>query len=347
MSKLRLASSKEIENWDRLIVDNPNGGDVFQTKAFASIKLRQGWRPQFTIYQLANRSLACLYLTRQLPFLGELWYSPKGPGITSVKDLAMIVTANKQFAATTKPKIFAFKIEPEVPKVIGKTLIKVRDIQPNANTIVVDLKPDQAQILASFRQRARRAIRQAEAAGIVVKPAAPTQKNFQQMYNLYQATGVRSGFYVRDFAYHQDLWQQWVSAGQGQLFFAYDHDHVVAAAFVAFIGKKGLYKDGASDRSVLKNGAAHLLQWQIMCWLKKQGVTNYDLHGTPPADQLENKLHKFYGLGLFKTSFSNHITEFAGTLDQPIDYVAYKAWQKIGERAAQSLEYRLRGRAFY
>ncbi|HSE29078.1 MAG TPA: peptidoglycan bridge formation glycyltransferase FemA/FemB family protein [Candidatus Saccharimonadales bacterium] len=342
---MRFAQVHELEHWDELIIESPNGGDVFQTKAFAQIKQSQGWMPQYVIYDVKN--IACLYLSRKVPLIGELWYSPKGPGATNVTDFEQILKENQEFAQDKK--IFAFKMEPEILQTDGypKDLHKVHNIQPNASTVIIDLSPNEAAILATFRQRARRAIRQAEAAGVTAEPVTPTQENFEQMYKLYKGTGERAGFHVRDFNYHRSLWQKWIDAHQGQLFFAYHNKQVIAGVFIALIGKKGLYKDGASDRDALKSGAAHLLQWRVMQWLKSRGVTKYDLHGTPPADQLENTQHKFYGLGLFKTSFSNSLTEFVGTLDQPINQNAYKAWCKLGERASQSLEYRFKNRTFY
>ncbi|HEU5187105.1 MAG TPA: peptidoglycan bridge formation glycyltransferase FemA/FemB family protein [Candidatus Saccharimonadales bacterium] len=346
---MRFATPHEVDNWDSLIIKNPNGGDVFQTKAFAAIKASQGWTPHFVIYDVSSQHVACLYITRSIPLLGELWYAPKGPGVINRTSLEHIVAANHAFATAQARSIFAFKLEPDVPKNQGypALLHKVHTIQPNANTVVVDLSPSEDDIRATFRQRARRAIRQAQTAGVTVEAAPPSQKNFQHMYELYKTTGERARFHVRDLTYHKTLWQQWIQTGQGQLFFAHHQGGIVAGAFVAFVGVKGLYKDGASDRQALKNGAAHLLQWEIMRWLKSQGIARYDLHGTPPADQLENTQHPFYGLGLFKTSFAPHITEYVGTLDQPIKPAHYKQWRRFGERAAQRFEYRVRGRTFY
>lgn len=344
---MRPATADEIIHWDQLITQNPNGGDVFQGKAFATAKEEQGWRPQYVAYVKGDVRIYCLYLTRKIPLIGELWYAPKGPGVTTREDLDFMLKANKDFAANKN--IFAFKIDPETPRDLGypKELVKVHNVQPNASTVVVDLAPSEEEILASFRQRARRSIRQAQAAGVQIKMVAANEQNCKLMYQLYSGTGARAGFHVRPYNYYQRLWHLWSQADQGQLFFAYNGDKVIAAAFAAYIGKKGLYKDGASDRDALNNGAAHLLQWEIMRWLKNRGITSYDLHGTPPSEELENKNHHFYGLGVFKTSFSNQLTEFVGTLDQVIKPAAYNRWQKIGDRLAQSLEYRLRGRTFY
>lgn len=344
---MRPASPEELARWDSLVAQNPNGGDVFQTKAFASIKASLGWRPQFIVYDLGNNRVATMFLTRKIPLLGELWYAPKGPGITNRSDFEKTINLNRQFAQNKN--IFNFKLEPDVLKTEGfpANLHKVHNIQPNASTVIVNLAPSEDEILAGFRQRARRAIRQAQAAGVVVKAVEPNEQTYRRMYDLYMATGQRAGFHVRDFAYHQNLWQQWIDASQGQLFFAYAGDQPIAGAFVAYLSQKGLYKDGASDRDALKNGAAHLLQWEIMRWLKIHGITQYDLHGTPPAEELENTQHRFYGLGLFKTSFSDQLTEFVGTLDQPIKPASYKKWRQLGERAMQTAQYRLRGRTFY
>lgn len=344
---MRPATPDEIINWDQHVVTNPSGGDLFQGRVFATAKAEQGWTPQYMVYVLGDRRVYCLYLTRKVPLIGNLWYAPKGPGIITRSDLDLVLKANRDFAEGKN--IFSFKLDPEVPRQDGfpDELIKAHNIQPNASTVIVDLTPTEEEILASFRQRARRSIRQAQAAGVKIKAVNGNEQNYKLMYQMYRNTGQRAGFHVRAYPYYQRLWHLWSQADQGQLFFAYNGDKVIAAAFATYIGKKGLYKDGSSDRDALNNGAAHLLQWEIMRWLKKRGIDRYDLHGTPPSEELDNKEHRFYGLGLFKTSFSNQLTEFIGTVNQVINPSAYKRWQKFGRRLAQSLEYRLRGRTFY
>lgn len=344
---MRPATADEIEQWDTLVAGSPNGGDIFQTKAFAQTKELFDWQSRYIMYDIKNKKIPCLYLVRTVPFLGELWYAPKGPGVTTRADLDIVVKANQHFAAD-KP-IFVFKMEPSLLKTTGypKKLQDVHNIQPNAYTVIVDLTPSEDDILAGFRQRARRAIRQAQAANVTVGAQPSNKETYHQLYKLYCSTAQHAGFHVRDQQYFYTLWQAWSTAGQGKIFFATHQGKIIAAAFVAFLGQKALYKDGASDREALKNGAAHLLQWEIMRWLKANDITTYNLHGTPPGDQLENKAHPFYGLGLFKTSFGNTVTEYVGTLDQAIKPAAYKTWRRLGERAAQSLEFRLRGRAFY
>ena len=76
------------------------------------------------------------------------------------------------------------------------------------------------------------------------------------------------------------------------------------------------------------------MQWRIMQWLKAHGVTEYDLHGTPPADQIDNPKHPLAGLARFKTGFNAEVTEYAGTYDIALSSLSYRVWTRIGERIA-------------
>ncbi len=80
--------------------------------------------------------------------------------------------------------------------------------------------------------------------------------------------------------------------------------------------------------------APHLLQWEVMRWLRARGVQTYDLVATPPASQLDDS-HPLFGLYRFKSGFSEHITEFVGTWDLPLRPRAYALWERWGERAAK------------
>ena len=92
--------------------------------------------------------------------------------------------------------------------------------------------------------------------------------------------------------------------------------------------------------------APHLLQWEVMRWLRARGVQTYDLVATPPASQLDAG-HPLYGLYRFKSGFSERITEFVGTWDLPLRPRAYALWQRWGERTANTVNRRLRHDLLY
>jgi len=99
--------------------------------------------------------------------------------------------------------------------------------------------------------------------------------------------------------------------------------------FILKQGTDALYKDGASLRGdQLKSGTLHLLQWQVMRWLKQNGVTSYDLHGSPASWQQDDVNHRQHGLGIFKTSFAD-ISDTIGAYELVLKPAKYKLWNRF------------------
>ena len=142
------------------------------------------------------------------------------------------------------------------------------------------------------------------------------------MYSLMASTRDRAGFTLRSKEYFSGYWRLHAAAGQGQLFFASLDGEVLAGVFATYIGSKAWYKDGGSTKEHQSVMAPHLLQWEVMRWLKSRGIDHYDLVAVPSAADL-NPEHPLYGLYRFKSGFSDRITEFVGTWDLPIRRRAY------------------------
>ena len=345
--RLRPATEEEIRDWDAAVLRNPDRGDLLQSTFFAEQKRRNGWTPRYMVYD-GPHPIHTLYLVKAARPLGEVWYAPKGPGLSEPSDLAAVVAANAAYVRE-HPGILLFKLEPELPAdtSLPPTLVRTTAIQPNVHTIIVDLRPDEDEIFASFRQRGRRSVRKAEKQGITVEHRPATAETMRVMYALYQETAERGGFHLREYPYYEQFWSGAARAGLGSFHFAIKDDQPVAGIFVTHFGTKGLYKDGASSRAIGNSGAPYLLQWEVMKHLKAHGVTAYDLHTTPPPEAMEDKDHPSYGLGQFKSGFSNEIVSYVGTLDQPVRARAYRIWQRAGERLALTLSYRVRHRLYY
>lgn len=331
-------SDQPKTDWNTRILSNPDGGNIFQGLELAEHKRLTRWVPRF----IETDALAITVLEKPVFGLGKLWYIPKGPGVTSVRQLDELLPELKAFAK--KQNVFAIKIEPELKKsdetladLMKLGLIKVRPIQPNFSTVLLDLSPDLDTIMTRFNQKGRHAIKRAERDGVVVKRVKANEENCRIMYDLLASTAAAASFRIRDYAYHKSFWQRYAKSGLGQLFFAYVDDKVVAVAFAIVFGKKGTYKDGASIRERTVYGASHLLQWHVIQWMKTKGVSTYDLCGTPSSDEINNTEHVWYGVGRFKTSFNKEVTDYVGAYDIVIKPFTYKLWQKIGERVVLRL----------
>jgi lipid II:glycine glycyltransferase (peptidoglycan interpeptide bridge formation enzyme) len=346
---VRFATDEEINTWDARLTSNPDGGNVFQMTEVAETKRKNGWTPRYL--QLDSRAVTIL--EKKVPFLGLYWYLPKGPGVSSLADLDTIVESLKPFAAGRG--VFCIKVEPELLEeaathehLTAKGLIKTPAVQPNVSTVLIDLTPSLEEVMAALNQKGRHAIRRAERDGVVTKAVDLTDESMRQMFDLLNETAAgRFETSVRPFEYYKQFWMSLVTNGHGQLFFAYVDDRLVASAFCMLLGTKGLYKDGASVRERTVYGASHLLQWRAIEWMKHHGATVYDFCGAPHSSVITDESNHFYGIGRFKTSFNKHVTDYIGCYDIPVSPTKYALWQKLGQRLAISLSYRLKHRQWF
>ncbi len=335
--KVRFADAQEIKEWDKYILNNPDGGNVFSSFEYATQKETGGYKAYFVFIG----DLAVTILEKNVPGLGKLWYLPKGPNVTSSQALFDVLEKLKPFAE--KNGAFVIRVETELnrseqPKMEKHGLVKSRPIIPNPSTITLDISDTLDSVLMKLPQKGRHAIRRAERDGVIVKQVTSNDENCRVMYNLLAET-AEGQFGIRGYYYYRTFWQRFEAAGLGQLFFAYYDNQVVAGAFAMTFGRKSTYKDGASIRKRTVYGASHLLQWHVIEWSKSRGSTFHDFCGSPPSEEINNPQHKHYGIGLFKTGFNKTVTDYIGCYDLIIHQVKYKLWNKLGERIAHRLHY--------
>lgn len=339
---VRCAKLDEIQSWNNYISANPGGGNILQGKEFLEIKAKSGWKIKYLFVD--DRAVAIM--ERKIPILGKFWYIPKGPSSNSFQDLTEIIKKLTVYAK--KIKVFCIKIEPEIitnSASYPKDWYPTMPVQPNFATILLDLSPSIEIILEKLNQKGRHAIKRAERDGVKVNAVLPTDINCKIMYNLMRETGKNSGFVVRPEKYYRTFYQHYKD--NGQLFFAYYNNEVVAGAFAIVQGKKSMYKDGASVRVKPAYGASHLLQWQVIKWAKQSGSLIHDLAGTPPINDIHNPNHPLYNVGKFKRQFNNKITEYVGAFNVSVSPMRAKFWNKIAEKLTKKLYFIVHKESFY
>lgn len=343
------ASSYDINHWDLLLSRNPDGGNVFQTAEMAEAKRKNGWTPRYLLVD----GIAVTALEKSVIGHGAFWYLPKGPGVTTTKELTGCLPSLR--ACAVQHGVFVVKLEPEIietdearAELKQAGLVRTHAIQPNSSTVLVDLSPPLEDIMMVFNQKGRNAIRRAERDGVTTRAVEANDDNMRTMFALLSETALgRFDDSLRSFDYYKEFWHRFIDAGHGSLFFAEFEGRVVAAAFCIYSDKKGLYKDGASLRKKMTYGASHLLQWEVMRWMKDHGVMTYDLCGTPHSSDIHNEHNPFYGIGHFKTQFNKKVTDYVGCYDLVIQPASYARWRRIGERMTLSLSWRLKHRQWY
>lgn len=334
---VRFASQEEIDDWDNFILKNPDGGNIFSSFEFAMQKETGGYHAIFIMVD----KIAVTVLEKNAPGLGKFWYLPKGPGVNNFKELWPMLQELGPFAH--KYGVFALRIEPEIDRSEQPTLArhgmkKARPIIPNPSTIILDISSDLKKVLTDMPQKGRYAIKKAERDGVKVELVKSDEKNCQIMFELLSET-AEGQFGIRSYDYYQTFWQRFEAAGLGQMFFAYVDNKPIAGAYAMTFGKKSTYKDGASVRERTVYGASHLLQWHVIKWGKSRKVALHDFCGSPPSDEINNKDHRHYGIGLFKTAFSRNVVDYIGCYDFVINPSKYKIWIKFAEKVAHRLHY--------
>lgn len=332
---VRFATNEEIARWDELILNNPDGGNIFSSYEFAMQKETGGYKPRFVIIN----DLAVTVLEKNASILGKLWYLPKGPNVVTTKQLFSVLKDIESFAK--KCGAFLLRVESELDRsgsseLEKNGLIKARPIIPNPSTILLDINPKLDDIMANLPQKGRYAINRAKREGVKIELVESNDANCKIMFDLLAET-AEGQFGIRPYEYYRSFWKRFESAGLGQLFFAYYNGQVVAGAYAITFGKKSTYKDGASIRKKVVYGASHLLQWKVIEWAKSRGVVVHDFCGAPPSEEIDNPNHKHHGIGLFKSSFNKQVTDYIGCYDFIINPTKRKIWELIGKKVAYIL----------
>lgn len=342
--RLRFASVSEIHGWNRIVLANPDGGNLLQGYEFGQQKALIGWKPRYVV----AGDLALLVLEKKFSFFGAHWYIPKGPGLKKRSDIKKLLPLLRQFAR--RHNVMVITLDPELPKTTKSLhdlgLLDHYAIQANISTRIMDISEKPEALMAGLSQKTRHAIKRAERDGVTILQVSTSDENCRLMYDLMiETAGGR--YQIYPYEYYKTYWQRYSTGELGGLFFAYADDSLVAAAYVHVFGYRALYKDGASVRKRTVYGASHLLQWQAILWLKSRGATEYDLCGAPPLDQTNNRAHRLYGVGLFKAGFAPELTEYAGTFDLIVHPILGVLWRKFGERLVIAFYRRVLKRSYY
>ncbi|MFC4397876.1 lipid II:glycine glycyltransferase FemX [Arthrobacter sedimenti] len=351
----RFATAEEIENWDKHVTANPNGGNMLQSAAYASVKNGSGWRVRFLVLEGGGNSSYNLVLEKRFPVLGRLWYLIKGPDLADAADLRPALEACAAFVRSSKLNVFTIKVEPDIidsgdaqRELQAAKLVKAPNIQSNDSTALLDISGTEEEVFKAISSRARNAVRRAEKEGCQVVRQEPGPETYRALYDLMANTvNAKGSMPLRSYDYYAQFWDEFCNRGQGNFFFTYEDGKPSVGAFVINYGAKATYKDGGSTQNRKQYGDSHLVQWTAIKRMQELGCTEYDFCGTPPAARIKDKTHNLYGMGMFKTSFTKTVTDFVGCHDYVLSPLRYRLWSNGGEKVFRRIETARTGQQFY
>lgn len=202
-----------------------------------------------------------------------------------------------------------------------------------SNTVFLDLKKEDEQILGQMKSKTRYNIRLAARKGVRVR-----ELNFDQLniwYDLYRETAVRNGIFLHDIDYFRAVLTARANDAdaptQVLLLVAEVENIPLSAMFLVVSGKRATYLYGASSSQMKSMMGSYALQWGAISKAKSKGCSEYDMFGISPNPDPE---HPMYGLYRFKTGFGGEIYHTLGSWDYPLDEKKYNLFTAM-EMASQ------------
>jgi len=318
--------------WSTLIAADPMPS-FLQSRAWGDLKARFGWRAvRLGLVDgdgVARAGLQLLLRTmRPLPLLPGVGvaYVPRGPlGEAPPDALRELLEATRQAAAGAGASFL--RIEPPAHSfatlgpVLGEMgFDRTAQYVQIRTTGLIDLRPEEDEILAGFKSKTRYNIRLSERRGVKVRPAAGPA-DLAAFHAMTVVTGARDGFAVHAPEYYEAAWSTF-QPDAGRLLIATVEDGDVGALFVVRCGGVATYLYGASTGAGRRAMPNYRLQWAAMRWAREQGCHTYDLWGMIDPEIEQDPMA---GVHRFKQGFQPDEVLHPGAYDRPLNRLSHLA----------------------
>jgi peptidoglycan pentaglycine glycine transferase (the first glycine) len=326
--------------WDAFVAGLPNT-QLLQSWAWGEFKSRHGWRARRLSWETPGGPVAAQVLARTALRALRVLYVPRGPLLDWESEAARTEALGALEALAHRERAILIKIDPDVALARGAAGAE----QPQAveqkveaalrargwvfspapvqfrNTVRLDLRRPEADLLAGMKPKTRYNLRLAERKGVRVRAGGPDDLDL--LYEMYAETGARDGFVIRPRAYYHDAWGSFVRAGLAQPFIAEVEQEPVAALVAFRFGRTAWYMYGMSRAVQREKMPNHLLQWRAIQWAREYGCETYDFWGAP--DELVES-DRLWGVWKFKEGFGGEFVRGLGAWDYAPAPVLYRLY---------------------
>lgn len=341
------------DQWDKIISSFP-GKHILQSWNWGEIKRFSGWEPIHKIWRDEDEKAfaAALILTRVISFKGimtplRIMYLPRGPLVHDWKDRALVSQVFADlFKLGHQHRVIFIKIDPEVelgrgiPGTGGALVNPFSDLLieelsdahwiPSAeqvqfrNTMLIDLRPAQDQLLANMKQKTRYNIRLAKKRGVKIR--AGSMDDLDLLFQMYAETSVRDGFTIRNADYYLSLWGTFIKDGLAEPLLAEVDGTPIAGVIIFHFGDRAWYMYGMSREAHREKMPNYLLQWEAMVRAKNAGCVVYDLWGAPNEFVESDGM---WGVYRFKAGLGAEVVRFIGAWDLPLNKFMYRVYSQF------------------
>ncbi len=191
---------------------------------------------------------------------------------------------------------------------------------------LINLLPNEDEILGQMRKTTRYLIRQAGKMGVDIIRSTDL-KDITPFLHLYHETSRRQKF-VEHTGIEMEI-KECLKNKSGIIYKGYFQKKLLSVALIIYYKHQAIYHHSASiEQKVPVN---YLLQYEIIKDAKKSGLKIYNMWGVAPEGKIN---HPWKGLSLFKRGYGGSVKEYLHSQDLPlsIKYCAtysIETWRKI------------------
>lgn len=300
MKTFLVNSAEQLEAYNKFVSGNELG-NLWQSEDWGSFQASVGKKAlRFLSFDTLSREeinlpgkvvASAQVVVNKLPMGKKWWYVPRGPlweNAEGCKDLV-----NKLAEYGKKSGVIFILFDPFVNLPEDLETWPSKSVQPE-NTLVVDLRKSEDDILAQMKSKGRYNIRLAKRKGVEVRRV----ESVGGFYSLLEKTTERDGFRGWGKKYYEKMVKN--LGDKAVVFEAVHEGDIIASGIFTYFEKQAVYYYGASSNHKRNLMAPYLVQWEAILEGKKRGCTEYDFLGIAPEGVAN---HEWAGVTGFKEKF--------------------------------------------
>jgi peptidoglycan pentaglycine glycine transferase (the first glycine) len=364
---LTISEITDREQWDNFLIGQPRG-HLLQSYEWGELNKYLGGR----IYRLGaledGRMVGAMMLTvSQVPLPVSIpgirlhWlYCSRGPTVEAPTSPALAALIAHVHTLARQEHAVVLRLEPNIADddlQMDAWIAAYRALGFQTNPIavhgrrswVLDIRPDDAKLLADFKMTWRQNVRSAERKGVIIREAE-NDADFDAYYDLLKLTSERDAFFIHSKDYHKEILKQFASKGDAVLYLAEHEGESIAAKMLIRFGDWCWDMFGASSNTKRNLKPTYLLQYHCIQWAKARGCSYFDFRTIP---EILEPGEEMWGVYEYKKGFGGFSRLNIPTQDYVYRPLIYSAWRNFveirrarrhGERKKVELERAARGK---
>jgi len=309
MKTLRQCTDRQ--EWDDYVLDN--GGHPLQLWGWGEVKSAHGWSANRMFLTDDDGQIlgAAQVLVRKLiwPFK-SIAYVPRGPVVAEDSRAQLLISLADHVKSAYGS--VALSIEPDTEEfVVPSGWVRSKNRILPAETIILDLKKSEDDLLSAMAQKTRQYVRKSATEAGTIK-RVKTKEELEKCLAIYHDTAGRSKFALHSDQYYYDVFEK--MGDYSSIFASYIDDKPIAFLWLAISGDTSFELYGGMDENGQQLRANYALKWYAIRKCREWGMSRYDFGGLIGG-----------GVSNFKRNWSETETELAGTFDKPLSAL-YGLW---------------------